>query len=424
MPGAMSRNGSEPVVTRVLAEPRSEWYIKVLQPAARRAGGAGLTGMLAGMALGAGLMYMLDPARGRRRQSLARDKVVHWMHALSDGLCKSGRDIGHRVQGLVAETRACLRPESVDDNKLALRVRAAMGRVVSHAHAVRVDARDGVVILSGPILAHEVPDLINTVRNVRGVRGVEDQLEVHTEAGAIPALQGVGSVGGSALASNGVQTGWSPATRTIAGAAGVAMAVGGLARGGVAGALMGGLGAALAARGLSNVPGGRGGGRAVDVQKTININRPLEEVFEFFSAYDNFPFFMSCVREVRDLGQGKSHWVVAGPLGMNVEWDAQVTRFEPNRLIAWKTIGGAAVENGGVIRFQPNEHGGTRVDIKLTYRPPGGALGHVAAMLFGADPKSEMDADLMRLKSVLETGKRPHDAARNPPGRGGEYAER
>jgi len=34
------------------------------------------------------------------------------------------------------------------------------------------------------------------------------------------------------------------------------------------------------------------------------------------------------------------------------------------------------------------------------------------AALFGADPKSEMDSDLLRMKTIIETGRVPHDAAR------------
>jgi uncharacterized membrane protein len=45
--------------------------------------------------------------------------------------------------------------------------------------------------------------------------------------------------------------------------------------------------------------------------------------------------------------------------------------------------------------------------IRMTYNPPGGAFGHVIAKLFGADPKTELDEDLMRLKSFLETGIEP-----------------
>jgi uncharacterized membrane protein len=70
------------------------------------------------------------------------------------------------------------------------------------------------------------------------------------------------------------------------------------------------------------------------------------------------------------------------------------------------------------VRFDPNGNGGTRLDIQLCYVPVAGALGHAVAKVFGADPKSEMDADLMCMKTLIETGRRPHDAARPLPGRG------
>ena len=53
-----------------------------------------------------------------------------------------------------------------------------------------------------------------------------------------------------------------------------------------------------------------------------------------------------------------------------------------------------------------------RVTVRLRYFPPAGAFGHAVAALFGADPKSEMDADLLRMKAMIETGRPPHDAAR------------
>ncbi|HZA98052.1 MAG TPA: hypothetical protein VE399_04690, partial [Gemmatimonadales bacterium] len=69
------------------------------------------------------------------------------------------------------------------------------------------------------------------------------------------------------------------------------------------------------------------------------------------------------------------------------------------------SVEGAPVENAGTVRFRPNPDGSTQVDIKLTYNPPGGALGHAAASLLGADPKRAMDEDMVRLKSLLEEGK-------------------
>jgi uncharacterized membrane protein len=102
---------------------------------------------------------------------------------------------------------------------------------------------------------------------------------------------------------------------------------------------------------------------------------------------------------------------LAGPGGIPVEWEAVITRLEPNRLIAFQSVPGSMVEQHGTVRFKSNDEDKTVVDVKLSYYPPAGAVGHAIASLFGADPKSEMDADLMRMKSFIETGHQPHDAA-------------
>ena len=70
--------------------------------------------------------------------------------------------------------------------------------------------------------------------------------------------------------------------------------------------------------------------------------------------------------------------------------------------------------HAGSIRVEPHADG-ARVHVRMTYSPPAGALGHLVAKLFGADPKTELDEDLMRLKSTLETGKPPRDAAARRP---------
>jgi uncharacterized membrane protein len=112
---------------------------------------------------------------------------------------------------------------------------------------------------------------------------------------------------------------------------------------------------------------------------------------------------MRNIRSVQVYPDGRSHWIVAGPLGSNVEWDALTTRTEPDRLIEWSTIVGSPVEHVGTIRLDPEGNGATRVQIRMSYNPPAGAVGHVVAKLLGADPKSEMDEDLMRLKRTLES---------------------
>jgi osmotically-inducible protein OsmY len=143
-----------------------------------------------GMALGAGTMYLLDPDKGRRRRALARDQVVSALNTAGETLEGRQEHLRNRAQGLVAETAARIREDEVDDRVLAERVRSRLGRLVSHPGAIDVSARDGCVILHGPVLKDEVDRLLSGVSSVRGVRGVENQLEVHDQPGDIPSLQG------------------------------------------------------------------------------------------------------------------------------------------------------------------------------------------------------------------------------------------
>src|SRR5262249_62352475 len=122
-------------------------------------------------------------------------------------------------------------------------------------------------------------------------------------------------------------------------------------------------------------------------------------------------------------GEGLSHWIVSGPAGLPIEWTAEITRQVPNKLLAWKSLPGSTVRHGGVVHFEPIQEGGTRVHIEMCYHPIGGAIGHALARLLGSDPKSEMDADLLRMKTFIEKGRPPHDAARPMPG-GRETAHR
>jgi uncharacterized membrane protein len=155
---------------------------------------------------------------------------------------------------------------------------------------------------------------------------------------------------------------------------------------------------------------GTGHQHTIDVRKTIHVHAPIERVFATLSDFESFPSFMRNVRSVRRGPDGQSHWVVAGPAGTSVEWDSELTECKPNEVLAWRTMPNAPVTHAGTIHFERSSNG-TRLDVHMTYSPPGGVLGHGVAKLFAADPKRELDEDLLRLKTFVETGMRPHDAA-------------
>ena len=371
--------------------------------------------LLMGGALGALAMYFLDPQQGRRRRARTRDKAVHASRVLNEAGKVTARDTVHRARGVWASTRKLFDHEPVGDEVLVSRVRAELGRFVSHSHAIEVTAESGHVTLSGPILAEEVRPLLRHIRRVPGVRAVSDRLTVHENGEHVSALQGGKPAPGSRFEL--LQENWSPAARLAAGSAGAGMlAAAWRVRGTGLCALLGAAGGALVARSATNMSFARLFGRegGITVQKVINVEAPVGEVFGFWTDYQNFPRFMRNVREVR-VHEEESRWVVAGPAGVPVQWHARLVQMVPGELMRWRSTGGSAVKHEGWVRFEPNGHDGTRITIRLTYVPPGGAFGHAVAAFFGADPKSEMDADLLRMKTIIETGRVPHDAARPSP---------
>jgi len=145
---------------------------------------------LAGLLIGAGVMYLLDPDRGGRRRALVRDKVTRIGHQVGDDLGARSRDLRNRAAGKAAELRSRFEREDVDDERLEERVRSAIGRATSHPSAIDVVAFAGRVTLRGTVLEDEVDGVLSAARGVRGVNEVENELQMHPQAGREPSLQG------------------------------------------------------------------------------------------------------------------------------------------------------------------------------------------------------------------------------------------
>ncbi|RPJ47458.1 MAG: SRPBCC family protein, partial [Chloroflexi bacterium] len=238
---------------------------------------------------------------------------------------------------------------------------------------------------------------------VRGIRNVENNLRVHQEAGDISQLQGEGWLGGQ----NGQ---WSPSTRLLVSIGAAYLLLYSAVRGWLIGffARLGGL--ALGTRALTNknfsqITGVAPSGDMMRVRKGIQINAPVEEVYRLWSNFENFPRFMANIEAIHNTGNNRSHWVVKGPAGSKVEFDAIETEDIPNEKIAWETTPDSQVKHHGQVQFRPSGQNRTQVNVNMSYTPPAGVAGAAVATLFGKDPKSEMDADLARMKSLLEEGK-------------------
>ena len=149
------------------------------------------------------------------------------------------------------------------------------------------------------------------------------------------------------------------------------------------------------------------------VHESIEVQAPVEEVFRYWSNFENFSNFMQNVEEVRMTGQDTSHWQVKGPLGKSVEFDARTTEMDPNRGIGWNTTEGEVMTSGEA-RFEEVSPGRTRIDVTMNYAdPPGGKIGEVAANAI-SNPERNLREDLENFARIVERGELGGPGAQSP----------
>ena len=202
---------------------------------------------------------------------------------------------------------------------------------------------------------------------------------------------------------------------------GVALAVLGLKRRGLTGALVAGTGAALVARGATGrspvkavlalspaeqqIATLNGWKTAAAVSRAVSINKPRAEVYAFFRDFSNLPRVMENIERIDVLDATRSRWSVKAPGGKVVTWDSLIVNDEANRRIEWKSAEGAEIPNAGTAEFRDAPGGrGTEVHVSFGFQPPAGKVGRAVAALFLKDPAIELRGDLKRMKMMLETG--------------------
>ena len=365
--------------------------------------------LLVTVGMGAGLMYFFDPQQGNRRRAQVQNAINRWISDLDYSIDRGKRDLRNRTRGVLSEMTDRLSDQNAPDWILEERVRSNCGRISNNTRAIDVRADGGYIYLSGPALREDRDAILKAAARTRGVYAVEDELHLVDNPQDIPALQaGISSTGTtSQTGSQTQQQNWSPATRLLSGVGGSLLTLYGLRRSGLTKPLLSTAGLIITARSVTNMDTRSllgVGENLIKVRKAINIEAPIDEVYQFWRNFENFKLFMNHVKEIT-VQDDVSTWQVAGPAGTTVEIQSHVTRDIPNESIAWESLPESQVKQAGFVRFDPSRDGGTRVSVQMEYLPPAGVLGHAVAQLFGVDPRQAMNEDLMRLKSLLETGK-------------------
>ncbi|MBN9739391.1 hypothetical protein PP1_030880 [Pseudonocardia sp. P1] len=136
----------------------------------------------------------------------------------------------------------------------------------------------------------------------------------------------------------------------------------------------------------------------------IEVNAPADRCYRWWRPLTHLPEIMSDVRRVepKDGHADVTKWVVDGPLGRPVEWEAKIVDEERDRKIAWASLdtGSNDIDTGGAVRF--DNHGDTTgVEVSLHINPPAGALGEAAVALFH-DPQEKIENALAEFKRLIE----------------------
>ena len=153
--------------------------------------------------------------------------------------------------------------------------------------------------------------------------------------------------------------------------------------------------------------------RAANLQFSFVVDRPVEQVFGFCADFENFPRFIGAIREVHDNGDGRSHWCASTPSGGEIEWNAAVTKFVTNAVIAWKSTPGSPIASEGLIRFRP-DGAATCVQVCVTYRVLNSTMADALAALVTPRREHELEADIRRIASHIDDVESARPAALAP----------
>ena len=133
------------------------------------------------------------------------------------------------------------------------------------------------------------------------------------------------------------------------------------------------------------------------VEQSIEVEAPINTVYNQWTQFEEFPRFMEGVDEVRQLDDTHLHWVASFG-GSQHEWDAVIVEQIPDERIAWGNVDGK--DNAGVVTFHRLDDNRTKVMVQLDFVPEG-IKEKVGAAIGAADRR--VQGDLERFKELIES---------------------
>lgn len=144
---------------------------------------------------------------------------------------------------------------------------------------------------------------------------------------------------------------------------------------------------------------------AVNIKTTFIVNKPRQEVYDFWRKLENLPLFMKHLKTVTQYNDTQSHWE-AQFSGASIKWDAEIVKEENGSFLGWRSLPDSTIENAGKVSFRDALGSqGTELNVVISYHPPAGKLGSGVASLLNPILRKMIETDISNFKQYIETGR-------------------
>jgi uncharacterized membrane protein len=155
---------------------------------------------------------------------------------------------------------------------------------------------------------------------------------------------------------------------------------------------------------------------AINLRAEYVVDVSRQEVYDFWRRLENLPLFMRHLKSVDQLSQTQSRWeaILPGNSG-TLSWEAQIVKDIPGKLIGWKSMEGAIIDNAGKVEFYDDVNSsGTLIRVIFSYHPIAGGLGTGIAKFLNPAFEKLLKEELHDFKILIEGGELEDDKISTP----------
>jgi len=143
--------------------------------------------------------------------------------------------------------------------------------------------------------------------------------------------------------------------------------------------------------------------RSVNIRETFIVQQPKEVLYDAWREIGSRPLFLRHVKEIKILGDGRSHWVINTPKGLpTIELDAEIVEEHEGEMFGWRSLPGSTIETAGKVSLRDFPGNATQVSVVISYRPPAGYIGTTFAKLFTPAFEKMVREDIANFQEYFE----------------------